>query len=56
MSMLNRPLLENLFGRVVLKKKAIFHCADRMVREAVGKILEIDLNCQKIIFFTTAGS
>ena len=47
MSMLNR-LIENLFRVDAIKKEALFHCADEMVREAVGRILEIGLYRQNV--------
>ena len=51
MSILNK-LIENLFGWGGIKKEVIFHCADEIVREVlvVGRILEMDLNHQKISF------
>ena len=48
-SILNR-LMDSLLGRVGLKKEALFHCADELFREVVGRILEIDLNRQKASF------
>ena len=49
MSILNR-LIENLFGGDDMKKEAIFHCADEMVRKAVGRILEFGIDRQNIQF------
>ena len=51
MSIMNR-LIENLFWGDVLNKEALFHCADEVIREAVGRILEIGLNRQKESFLS----
>ena len=54
MSILNR-LIESLFGEDDIKKEALFHCADGMVRKAAGCILEIGLNRQKITSLLQRG-
>ena len=43
MSIPNRPI-ENLFWGDDMEKEALFHCADGMVREAAGRILEFGLD------------
>ena len=49
MAILNR-LIEDIFGGNDIKKEALFHCADEMVREAVGRILEFGIDRQNVQF------